>query len=382
MPKSAVPFPVPINPSFPIDQKSIAESRIVNPSISVIIPAYNRFEMLVYVIRSILAQTTPVLEIVVVDDGSLDETPARLSSLLDKLPEWKERVHCYSQANQGQSAAMNYGLSLAKGEWIAFAAHDDPWLPWKLEWQLRAIHKYGSESSLCFTDAWFMNNPFMKQTTFQFAGFKSSNPLGVIHDPARLIVADRHPVWLQTVLARADLLHRAGGLDPNLRYSEDHDLLFRAALLTPFCYVSMPMVLIDRSPADLRHVGAGENWHKVEFCLQMDQYRYEKQLSLSSGLPRNTRNIIRRNLRAIHSSWANLHLRQRNYTKARLAAQTAIRCHLTIAAILKWMLIATAPALARSLSIARDQGALRHDRTSWLNDSSVSKIPVKDPTNS
>jgi hypothetical protein len=353
----------------------------VNSDISVIIPAYNRFDMLVYVIRSILAQTTPVLEIVVVDDGSQDETPARLSSLLEKLPEWKERVRCYSQANQGQSAAMNYGLSLAKGEWIAFAAHDDPWLPWKLEWQLRAIHEYGSESSLCFTDAWFMNNPFMKQTTFQFAGFKSSNPLGIVHQPACLI-ADRHPVWLQTVLARADLLHRAGGLDPNLRYSEDHDLLFRAALLTPFCYVSMPMVLIDRSPADLRHVGAGENWHKVEFCLQMDQYRYEKQLRLSSGLPRKTRQIIRGNLCAIHSSWANLHLRQHDYAKARLDVHTAIRYHLNVTAILKWMLIAAAPALSHWLFVTRDRGASRHDRTSWLNDSIASTIPVKGPANS
>src|SRR5208337_1035359 len=98
-------------------------------------------------------------------------------------------------------------------------------------------------------------------------------------DPARLIVS-QISVWCQTVIVRADLARSVGGFDPFLRYSEDRDFLFRAALVSTFCYVGMPMVLIDRSPVDLRHMGEAKNWEREEFRLRMDQYRVEKQLSL------------------------------------------------------------------------------------------------------
>jgi hypothetical protein len=218
-----------------------------------------------------------------------------------------------------------------------------------------------------------MNNPHMKQSLFEFAGFHTTETLGIVQDSARLVVG-LHPVWLQTVLARTDLLRRIGGLDPHLRYSEDHDLLFRAALVTQFCYVSMPMVLIDRSPASVRHIGPSELWHKVEYCLRMDQYRFEKQLRLSAQLSNEMRTLICENLRATHSQWANCYLRSRNYAKAREAARTAVRYRRTFAAMVKWLLISTAPSLARIFILVRERrDAPRYDRTSWLSDSATSE---------
>lgn len=350
----------------------------MNPDISVIIPTYNRFKMLVHVIDSILAQTVPVLEIIVIDDGSRDETAQQMALRLAEIPAWSKQVLYFRQENQGQSAAMNRGLSLARGRWIAIAASDDPWLPWKLEWQLNALRKFGSECELCFTDAWFTNNPHMKQSIFEFASFASSEPLGIIRDPPRLLVG-RHPVWLQTVLAHAELFRRVGGLDPRLRYSEDHDLLFRASLLTHFCYVGMPMVLIDRSPACIRHTGASEDWHKVDFCLRMDQYRFEKQLSLGAELSEQTRSLIRGNLRATHSHWANWYLGRREYGKARQAARAAAHYRHTLAAMVKWLLISVAPAISRKIFIARDSGSTRYDRTSWLTDTSDAGVTSSAP---
>ena len=55
---------------------------------------------------------------------------------------------------------------------------------------------------------------------------------------------------MQTAIARTDIVRQVGGVDPNLRYSEDHDFMFRLSLATQFCFVSMPLVLIDRSPAE------------------------------------------------------------------------------------------------------------------------------------
>ena len=342
-------------------------------NISVIIPAYNRFGMLTRVIDSILAQTVPVFEIVVVDDGSKDETAEQMPQWIRQKPGWSERVRYFRQENQGQSAAGNFGVAQAKGDWIAIAAHDDLWLPWKVGWQLRALDRYGVDCGLCFTDAWFMNNPHMKQTAFQFSGYDLDGPLGIIRDPLRMVVG-RHPIWTQTVLARKDLVEQAGVFDPKLRYSEVHDFLFRMALITRFCYVSLPMVLIDRSPADIRHSGQGMNWHKAEYCLQMDQYRFEKQLSLSKDQKIGIRRVIQRNLRSIHSHWANWYLTHRQYKKARNATRTAIGYDVTTNLILKWLLITFLPPIARMVCVAREKSvAPRYDRTSWLTASSGRK---------
>jgi glycosyltransferase involved in cell wall biosynthesis len=342
------------------------KSNAMEIDISVIIPAYNRFGMLTRVIDSILAQSVPVLEILVVDDGSKDETAEQMPQYIRDKPGWSERVRYFRQNNQGQSAAGNFGIAQAKGDWIAIAAHDDLWLPWKVGWQLRALDRYGVDCGLCFTDAWFMNNPHMKQTAFQFSGTDLDGPLGIIRDPVRMVVT-RDLICTQTVLARKDLVLRAGGFDAYLRYSEDQDFLFRMALITRFCYVSMPMVLIDRSPADIRHSGESINWHKAEFCLRMDQYRFEKQLSLSESQPVGLRSIIKRNLRAIHSHWANWYLAHCQYKKARNAVRIAIGYELTTNLLWKWLLIRVAPRLTRMLCMARENSdAPRYDRTSWL----------------
>jgi glycosyltransferase involved in cell wall biosynthesis len=342
------------------------QDRPMTPEISVVIPAYNRFATLVPVVESILAQTVPVLEIIIVDDGSTDETAVELPRYVAERPGWTGRVRCFRQENQGQSAAVNRGISSARGDWLAFAAHDDLWLPWKLEWQLRALERYDGECGLCFTDAWFMNNPYMKQTVFAFAGAELPGPFGILREPLDTVVDTPHPIWVQTVLARADVVRQAGNLDPFLRYSEDHDFLFRMGLLTPFCYVSMPMVMIDRSPARIRHVGHGENWNRAEYCLRMDQYRFEKQLRLAAELPAPLNRRIRRNLRATHSHWANLHLAQHQYAEARSSARTALQYQKTLPGIFKWLLISTMPWLASQASVARDRRAPeRLDRTSW-----------------
>lgn len=337
----------------------------MNRDISVITPLYNRFDSLKHVVDSVLAQTVPVREVIIVDDGSTKHQPATVERYIDERPAWRKRVRYYRQENQGQSSALNHGISKARGEWLGFVAHDDLWLPWKLEWQFQALEKYEGQCGLSFTDAWFMNNPHMKVTLFQFYGSQLGASLGIVDDPLRLVV-DRHPVWVQTVIARADLVRRAGNFDTYLRYSEDHDFLFRMALLTKFCYVSMPMVLIDRSPADIRHVGAGQDWHKVEYCLRMDQYRFEKQLRIPEELPPDVSKTIRKDLRSIHSHWTTCHLRDRDYAKARSAVRTAAGYDLTAPLAVKWMLVNLTPKLARRIFVARDQeGAPRYDRVSW-----------------
>ena len=333
-------------------------------TISVIIPIYNRLEVLPAVLNSILTQTIPVREVILIDDGSTEHTPADVAALLDKNA-WGDRVRYIRQENQGQSVALNAGITLAKGEWFAFNGSDDLWLPQKLEWQLKALEAHRDDCDLCFTDAWFMNNPHMKAGVFERSGRRLEGATGRVDDPVSVVVG-AHPVWVQTVVAKAETVRAAGGFDPHLRYSEDHDFVFRMALRTKFCYVGMPMVLIDRAPADLRHGGESKKWHDVEFRLRMDQYRFEKQLRLSDDKPDDVRKRIRANLRDAHSHWATCYLRSRDFQQAKKEIRTAATYSLSAGVASKAVLLHLMPRIARKLFLAREQsGPPRYDRTSW-----------------
>src|SRR5579862_9064675 len=111
----------------------------MSPKVSVVIPTYNRADKVGNAIKSVLAQTVHDLEVIVVDDGSSDDTEKVLAK------EFGDRVRYYVQANQGASVARNRGIEEARGEWIAFLDSDDTWEVDKLEWQFRAVEKYGSQ---------------------------------------------------------------------------------------------------------------------------------------------------------------------------------------------------------------------------------------------
>lgn len=101
------------------------------PTVSVVIPTYNTASYLEEAIGSVVEQTYPAMEIIVVDDGSTDDTKKVLIDLIEK----KQIIYIYQQ-NSGPAAARNRGIELAKGDFIAFLDADDIWLPQKLERQI------------------------------------------------------------------------------------------------------------------------------------------------------------------------------------------------------------------------------------------------------
>ncbi len=105
------------------------------PIVSVIIPTYNRAPYVTEALDSVLAQTFTDYEIIVIDDGSTDNTK-------EVLQPYFPQIRYFFQENQGVSAARNVGIREAKGEWLAFLDSDDVWLPKKLEIQFKDIHRY------------------------------------------------------------------------------------------------------------------------------------------------------------------------------------------------------------------------------------------------
>ncbi|MHC5139531.1 MAG: glycosyltransferase family 2 protein, partial [Planctomycetota bacterium] len=102
-------------------------------TISAVIPAYNAAKYIARSIDSVLAQTHPVDEIVIVDDGSTDNTAAIIKDYGDKV----RYIH---QPNAGVSAARNTGIEAATGNWIAFLDADDEWLPEKIKRQVENLN--------------------------------------------------------------------------------------------------------------------------------------------------------------------------------------------------------------------------------------------------
>jgi glycosyltransferase involved in cell wall biosynthesis len=316
----------------------------MNPKVSVVIPTYNRAATVPKAIESVLAQSVTDLEVIVVDDGSSDETGKVLKQMFGN------RIRYFPQVNQGASVARNRGIDEARGEWIAFLDSDDLWEKDKLEWQFKALDQFGSQCGGCYTDVRVFNSSETR-TFFQMAeaSYQHKGEMGVNPDVLGLLVKPGGAgmvICLSSFMARADVVRKTGGLDPKLLYSQDSEFLFRLAMLTGFCYVNRPLVRFDRSPAEIRHVGVSAEWNKEDFFLQDSQARLEGLLQLSDRMPPKVRKLIREQLGSVHSGWANWHLRHQQYGKARESVSRAAQLDLNFNVAAKWLLTWVTPALA------------------------------------
>lgn len=188
----------------------------MSPKVSVIIPTYNRAVFLECAIKSVLQQTLVDFELIIVDDGSSDNTTEVLQGYKDS------RIHVISQSNSGRSAARNTGVSASSGDYLAFLDDDDEFLPRKLEIQVDHLDGHPS-------------------TGLVAGGYERMDSKGTLLDKRRpepwhandILSVDvwlrRCPFLLQSVLLRRHWWAVAGGLDPILRQCEDHDLFLRLA---------------------------------------------------------------------------------------------------------------------------------------------------------
>jgi glycosyltransferase involved in cell wall biosynthesis len=317
----------------------------MNPRVSVIIPTYNRAAKVRDAVESVLAQTVSDLEVIVVDDGSADDTGKVIAETFG------DRIRYYYQANQGASAARNRGIAEARGEWVAFLDSDDHWEKDKLEWQFKALERFRPRCEGCYTDVRLMNYPETR-TFFELAekSYRHEGEMGVSPEVLKLLVRPGGAgmvICLSSFMGRADLITKSGGFDLKLPYSQDSEFLFRLAMATGFCYVNRPLVRFDRSPVETRHVGVSAVWTKGDFFLRDSQLRYEGMLRLSEGLPPKIGRLVREQLGSVHNGWTNWYLGNGQYGKARAAISKAVEMNPTLNVAVKWLLTWGCPPLAR-----------------------------------
>lgn len=331
----------------------------ISPQLSVIIPTYNRAALLRRSVESVFEQTFSDYEILIVDDGSTDQTKETIDQLVKERPKRGDRIRYFFQGNQGKSVALNRGLSEARGEWIAFLDSDDLWMPNKIEEQFRALQQYAPRSQACFTNARYVNNPVFQGTVFERAGKRYPTKTGVIKNRVEFI-ANRFGIFMQTILVHSKTMARVGEFDPTLWVVQDADFIFRVAMNTPLSFVNKPLVLIDRTPQ--RSEGLIEilirNDHR---SLDEQQRMYDKWLSLSEGLEIGVQKAVRFHLRGVHSKRANWYLINKQYKEARCALSAALRANLTPGTAAKWCLAVAAPALARSLVLRRVRVGIKQE---------------------
>lgn len=205
--------------------------------ISVIIPCYNRSDVISRAVRSVFAQTYSNLEIIVVDDAS--ENREKLELVLGENNDTRLRVIHHSE-NQGGAAARNTGVAHAKGEFVAFLDSDDEWLPTKLEKQFELASEQKNENWLIYCQS-------VVQTTQASALHHSVMPAAAIASGE--CVGDylfTEKGWLPTP---AMLLPRSLAVkvpfNPELRRHQDYDLLLRLeAQGCRFLMIADPLVVV------------------------------------------------------------------------------------------------------------------------------------------
>lgn len=223
------------------------------PKVSVIIPTYNRASYLKEAIESVLAQTYKDFELIIVDDGSTDNTEEVVRSFDDERIIYKKKQR---EGHPGKT--RNVGLDLARGEYIAFLDDDDLWLPEKLEEQIKTMIKHpGFKASY---------------TLFSITGEGEvrkihTRPKQKIHQGTIFpdLIKDGRIVCTPSICIHKDVIKKVGKFAeiPELRSGQDYDLWLRIAKEFEFLCIPKHLVIVRFQPASISEGYFKEKWFVI-----------------------------------------------------------------------------------------------------------------------
>ena len=216
-------------------------------NVSVIIPTYNRKNLLKRALHSVSSQTFVPHEIIVVDDGSSDGTK-------DWVQERFPYVRYIYQDNSGVSSARNVGIQEAKGSWIAFLDSDDEWMPNKLEQQKGVVNSF-QKAWLCHTnEIWIRNGVRVNQMKKhqKYGGNIFENCLDICR------------ISPSSALIKKEVFEMVGLFDESLKVCEDYDLWLRITAVFPVIFLDQPLIIKYGGHADqLSRVDSGIEKYRI-----------------------------------------------------------------------------------------------------------------------
>jgi len=276
----------------------------MKPLVSVVIPSYNSAHHLPNAVASVRAQGRSDLEIVVVDDGSTDDTLSVLESI------GGDDLRVVVQPNAGPAAARNRGIKEARGHWVAFLDADDMWCRSKLGAQLAELSRQGG-------------------TGFSYTALFHVHPGGEVYEvkhlfpnqPLFLTLLAGNCIVTSTVIVRRDCFDRVGLFDNDLRLGEDWSMWLRLAASFEGVYLRSPLILY-RIPLEPVKYSA----RLLEQCTMSVLDRISSSEDILTRWPRLTDQ--RGELYAWHYSVvAKSHLRQRRVKDFLRLAYAAVSSH-------------------------------------------------------
>ena len=216
-------------------QKPIpSDYSVIEPSkVSVVVPTYNRAYRLEETLRSVVNQTYQDFELIVVDDGSTDDT----SKVMQSFP---GAQYIFMEENSGVSSARNKGLAHAKGRYICFLDSDDLWDEKKLQVQVQWMEE-NPDCQVCYTDeVWIRGgvrvNPMNKHRKYSGDIFRYCLPLCIVSPSSAML--------------RGVIFDDIGNFDESLPVCEDYDLWLRIAMKYTFHFIEKPLIIKQGGHAD------------------------------------------------------------------------------------------------------------------------------------
>lgn len=265
----------------PIHDSPAPQVLAQNTTVSVVIPAFNAAAYLGEALESTLGQTYQPIEVIVVDDGSEDETPQVAAAYAGKVTYLRKQ-------RGGPASARNAGIRVASGEWIAFLDADDVWMPNLLEKLVKGAEETGADLAFC-DGLTLKNGRIVGPTFFERAGLKARMGTfalnGLLLNPLLLFLEFHQFMLTCALLVRRDALLQVGLFDEHIYCGEDLDLWLRLSLRYRLGVVNENLVLrrihahnLTRDPWTLRTgliqvyeklernastLAAGTEWRKV-----------------------------------------------------------------------------------------------------------------------
>ena len=217
-------------------------------TVSVILPTYNRGSTIRRAVASVLKQTFEDLELIIVDDGSTDDTLQFLRSIDDP------RVKIVALAtNRGLGAARNAGIAEATSPYLAFQDSDDEWLVTFLERQLAILESAAPEFGACHCGKIQYGRDDQRNFGKRRAAYMPDLARPIVEGDLYKEVLKHAIVSTQTLVVRTELIRQVGGFDESLRIGLDWELSTRLTQITKYKFIDEPLVMTFLMPDSVSH---------------------------------------------------------------------------------------------------------------------------------
>lgn len=248
------------------------------PTVSIIIPTYNRSQLIGRSIKSVLNQTYRNFELIIVDDGSVDDTEKVVAGFKDERIRYVRR-----EKNGGEAAARNTGIKAAKTDYIAYQDSDDEWLPEKLARQIELLKDVLPEVGVIYTGFWKMDN--QKKTYIPFSWVRQKN--GNIHEE----LLNGNFIGSPVALIKKECFDKVGPFDERLRNLVDWEMWLRISKLYHFRCIDEPLAIAHYDSDNVSY-NPGSLIEALEIVLEKHRDKFEGEKKLLAKHWMNIGNLL------------------------------------------------------------------------------------------